>query len=217
MEGEGTGNITTDWLEEIRRAICERVSLHQEEVFNLSTTQAAKVITKKRNWSAPGPERVANFWLKKVKMLHTGIAKSFQAIAQEDHEIPWWFTGGKTSLNPKPGEFNSENHRPITCLNTAYKWFTSCLLKPVDHHLGRYGLMQGEQRGAKDNYCGTFDNLMIDRMVCQDSQRGKRNVSMAWIDVRKPYDQRRIKGGATGAWAPGPPHLGAPHILEYFI
>ena len=31
------------------------------------------------------------------------------------------------------------------------------------------------------------------------------------------HGQRRIKGGATGAWAPGPPHLGAPHILEYFI
>ena len=50
--------------------------------------------------------------------------------------------------------------------------------------------MQGEQRVAKENCCGTFDNLMIDRdrMVCQDSQRGKTNVSMAWIDVRKAYD-----------------------------
>ena len=34
---------------------------------------------------------------------------------------------------------------------------------------------------------------------------------------REDKRQRRIKGGATGAWAPGPPHLGAPHILEYFI
>ena len=48
--------------------------------------------------------------------------------------------------------------------------------------------MQGEQRVVKENCCGTFDNLMIDRMVCQDSQRGKRNVSMAWIDVHKAYD-----------------------------
>ena len=86
----------------------------------MNTAQAAKVISKKRNWSAPGPDRADNFWWKKVKVVHMGIAKSFQAIAQEDHEIPWLFTGGKTSLNPKPGEFNSENHRPITCLNTAY-------------------------------------------------------------------------------------------------
>ena len=29
---------------------------------------------------------------------------------------------------------------------------------------------------------------LIDRMVCQDSHSGKRNVSMAWVDVRKAYD-----------------------------
>jgi len=49
--------------------------------------------------------------------------------------------------------------------------------------------MQGEQRGAKEHCSGTIDNpLLIDRMVCQDSQRGRRNLSMVWIDVKKAYD-----------------------------
>ena len=48
--------------------------------------------------------------------------------------------------------------------------------------------MEGEQRGAKENCSGTTDNLLIDRMVCQDSQLGRRNISMAWIDVCKAYD-----------------------------
>ena len=65
--------------------------------------------------------------------------------------MPFWFTEGKTSLIPKAGEFSSENQRPITCLNTIYKWFTSCLLKPVDKHVNGNGLMQGEQRGAKEH------------------------------------------------------------------
>ena len=30
--------------------------------------------------------------------------------------------------------------------------------------------------------------ILIDRKVCQDSQRGKPNVSMAWVDVWKAYD-----------------------------
>ena len=25
-------------------------------------------------------------------------------------------------------------------------------------------------------------------MVCQDAERGKRNLSMAWVDVAKAYD-----------------------------
>ena len=69
-----------------------------------------------------------------------------------------------------------------------HKWFSSCLLKPVDQHLDTHGLMEGEQRGAKENCSGRMDNLLVDRMVCQDSQRGRRNLSMAWVDVRKAYD-----------------------------
>ena len=35
-----------------------------------------------------------------------------------------------------------------------------------------YDLMEGEQRGAKEKCSGTTKSLLIDRMVCQDSQRG---------------------------------------------
>ena len=47
---------------------------------------------------------------------------------------------------PKPGEFSSDNQRPTTCLNTIYKWFTACLLVPMDKHLEEHGLMEAEQR-----------------------------------------------------------------------
>ena len=95
------------------------------------------MMTKKRNCmprSAPGPDRIVNFWCKKVNSVHEGVAKSFRAIALSDQEVPLWFKEGKTSLIPKASEFFSENQRPITCLNTIFKWFTSCLLKQVDRH-----------------------------------------------------------------------------------
>lgn len=69
-----------------------------------------------------------------------------------------------------------------------YKWFTSCLLVPVDAHLDQYSLMEREQRGARKGCSGTMDNLLIDRMVTQDCHRRRRNLSMAWIDVSKAYD-----------------------------
>ena len=81
-----------------------------------------------------------------------------------------------------------DNQRPITCLNTLYKWYTSFLLVDPNYHLLSYGLMQGDQREAKQDCSGTVDNLLIDRMVCQDAQRGHKNLSMAWIDVSKAYD-----------------------------
>ena len=48
--------------------------------------------------------------------------------------------------------------------------------------------MEGQQRRAKSGCFGTMDNLLIDREVIMDCQRGKRNLSMAWIEVRKAYD-----------------------------
>ena len=64
--------------------------------------------------SAPDPDRIVNFWWKKV------VSRAFQAIANTDLETPLWFAEGKTSLLQKPGEYSSENQRPITYLNTIY-------------------------------------------------------------------------------------------------
>ena len=96
-----------------------------------------------------------------------------------------WFAEAKASLLPKPGEFSSENQRPITCLNNLYKWFTSCVQGPIDDHLGE--LIQNEQSGSKAGSSGTTDNLLIDKTVTLDCHRNMRNVSMAWFDVKKAY------------------------------
>ena len=58
----------------------------------------------------------------------------------------------------------------------------------MNHHLDTYKLMEIEQRGAKAGCSGTMNNLLIDRMVTEDCHRGKRNLSMAWVDVAKAYD-----------------------------
>ena len=71
-------------------------------------------------------------------------------------EVSWVVLGEKTEPTPKYGQFSSENQRPVTCLNNMYKWFTSCLLKPMDQHLDDHELMQGQQRGAKTGCSGTM-------------------------------------------------------------
>ena len=138
--------------------------------WNLNAEQVTKIIKRKKNWSAPGPGRTANFLRKKATILHKEIATCFQATAQlEGLQFPLWFSEGKTILIPKPGEFRSNNQRPITCLNNLYKWYTSCLLAQANQHIETYGLIQREQRGARGNCSGTVDNLLIDRMVCEDA------------------------------------------------
>ena len=79
------------------------------------------------------------------------MTRSFEATAVCERDFPLSFSGGKTSLLHKPEEFTKDNQRPITCLNTLYKWYPSCLLVDASHHQLSYGLMQGDQRGAKQD------------------------------------------------------------------
>ena len=110
--------------------------------WNLNAEQVTKIIKRKKNWSAPGPDRIAYFWWKKATILHEEIATCFQATAQlEDLQLPLWFSEGKTTLIPKPGEFRSDNRRPITCLNNPYKWYTSCLLAQANQYIETYELI----------------------------------------------------------------------------
>ena len=48
--------------------------------------------------------------------------------------------------------------------------------------------MQIDQRGAKSNCSGTTDNLLLDDMIIRDAIMHHRNLSCAWLDVRKAFD-----------------------------
>ena len=72
----GIGNTSALWLDEIRSAIRDSVPEMMEEDFELSVDQAVRVISRKRNRSAPGPDRLVNFWWKRASAVHEGVTKS---------------------------------------------------------------------------------------------------------------------------------------------
>ena len=68
------------------------------------------------------------------------------------------------------------------------KWFTLCLLGPMNQHLETHWLIEGAQRGTHAGCSGIVDNLLIDRTVTLDCHQQKENLSMVWIDIKKAYD-----------------------------
>lgn len=115
-ELSGTGNKDANWIKDIKEAIPSRVPPLSKEEWDLDPTIAAKIMRKKRNFSAPVADRLVNFWWKRARSLHNEVTQAFVAISKIDGEYPQWFAEGKTSLLPKPEEFSSENQRPISCL-----------------------------------------------------------------------------------------------------
>ena len=156
--------------------------------LNLTEEICWNGIKKKKNWSAAGPDGICNFWWKKLTSVLHVTSSIFIGLINEEKGIEAWYCRGRTVLIEKLGEWSKENQRPITCLNTHYKWLTSILLIFQNSHLSKYNLMQIDQRGSKEGTSGTVNNLLIDDMVSRDVALRRRNIFYYWIDVKKAFD-----------------------------
>ena len=87
-ETEGPGNKLAIWLQEVKRAIHGCVPPPVEEEWGLTDDETVKIIGKKRNWSAPGPDKLENYWWKKAEVLHNGVTASFKAISMAQTDFP---------------------------------------------------------------------------------------------------------------------------------
>ena len=65
------------WIEEIRTAMEDIVPELSRGNFEVDVCDVGKIISGKRNWRVPGPDGITNFWWKKARALHEGVAKSF--------------------------------------------------------------------------------------------------------------------------------------------
>ena len=82
--------------------IVSKVPPPTDGAWTLETAEAASVLRRKKNWSAPDPDKLVNFLWKRAHALHEGVAWSFEAITRSDHEYPSWFAEEKRTLIPKP-------------------------------------------------------------------------------------------------------------------
>ena len=59
-----------------------------DEDWTLETAEAVGVLNRKKNWSAPGPDRLVNFWWKRAHALHEGVARSFHpgSLKEKRHQ-----------------------------------------------------------------------------------------------------------------------------------
>ena len=80
-------------------------------------------------------------------------------------------------------------NRPLVW-SSGELFFFSSNREPVHRLL--LGPLKGKQRSTKEGCRGTScryaDDLMNDKMVTMDCHREKRNLCMAWVDVKKAYD-----------------------------
>ncbi|XP_051918902.1 uncharacterized protein LOC127599192 [Hippocampus zosterae] len=140
-----------------------------------------------KNWTAPGPDMVHTYCLKKLTALHERLAAQMNQLLR-DGTHPGWLTEGRTILimkDPSKGAVPS-NYRTIICLSTTWKLMSGIIAAKIIGHMDQY--MSEAQKGIGRDTRGAKHQLLVDRTVAQDCRSRRTNLCTAWIDYKKAYD-----------------------------
>lgn len=181
-----TFSLESSWLKTIEETsreipIMTKPKITEEDLLNC--------LKRTPNWKAAGPDKIQGFWLKQFTSLHSKLAKLFDRTLTDPKLFPTYLTTGVTYLLPKKGDLEDpKNYRPITCLPTLYKLYTSLLHSKIYKHLEKNCIMNIEQKGCIKNSLGSKEQLIIDSFILKQAEVKCRNLSMAYIDYRKAFD-----------------------------
>ena len=131
----------------------------------------------KRNWVAPGNDKITNFWLKKITSIHDKLVITINRFFNDGIHTPRWLVEERTILIPKTENPGAANHRPITCLNTMYKLITPIVNSEIQHHQSVHKYMQLDKRGGMPGSMGCIDNLLIDKAILEDATKNNKDLS----------------------------------------
>lgn len=178
---------SSEVLVEFDQMVRERIPLVDEATYSFVEKDIYEAIIRKKNWSACGDDKIPNYFWKWLRATWKVLAKNLSKLACE-RVVPEWFAMGRTTCLPKVQNADETQQRPITCLLTMYKLYTSILGRKAEDHVLKYKIMDPNQRGAKSRVWGTIDNLMLDRTVMQLIKEKKKDAVIAWWDMKKAYD-----------------------------
>ena len=98
-------------------------------------------------------------------------------------------TQGITYLLPKSNETNiPKNYRPITCLSTRYKILTSVVAERTYSFFDANNIQPSEQKECKKESYSCKDQLLINKILLENSRSCHGNLGTTWIDYRKGFD-----------------------------
>ena len=128
-------------------------------------------------------------WITTLTNLHSKITKQIQDIINQN-TIPPELCKGRTVLIQKDINKGTtpSNYRRITRLPMIYKLITSVMKECIQTHIERKNIMPLEQKGCLSRFRGCKDHLLLDKTICTHAKSHKRNLTTAWLDMRKAYD-----------------------------
>ena len=148
-----------------------------------------KILTKKKNNTAPGIDLIVTYWWKKLFCLHGPLVGIFEKMFKNEVEIPQWAPLVRTTLLAKnKNKHEAKNYRPIACENIMFKLYTGMLASFVTEHCIDNDIITPEQAGGKKGSSGFAEQLLINKMATEECKNYRRNLICIWLDYKKAFD-----------------------------
>lgn len=181
-----THNPAPVWIDTIRDIM---VPITPMATTLISQNIFKKAIRKLHNWKQPGSDKIHNFYYKYFTIFHDPIINIYNRLLANPDHIPQEMCTGVTYLKAKVDKpISASQFRPITCLNSGYKIFTSCIAIKISDFCEANNIIAEEQKGCRKGTKGCKDQLIIDSVATKQAIRNRRNLYTAFIDYRKAFD-----------------------------
>ncbi|XP_060525287.1 uncharacterized protein LOC132701423 [Cylas formicarius] len=160
--------VSAEWIK-CEQKKTERIKLMLPQVIVVEDLN--EVLAKAKNWKAPGPDGIQNFWYKKFTAVRSKLADILSLILDNPQSAPSFLTKGMTYLLPKTDYpiKDPSKYRPITCLPTIYKILNGIIANKLYQHMDDNNFLSEEQKGCRRHAQGCKEQLAIDNVVTRNA------------------------------------------------
>ena len=135
------------WYGTVEEAYCTQAT---QKEYKISINDIKAAIMRMPNNKAPGTDQITAVWLKSFTCLHQPLLPLLQQLYSGSIPMPEWLATSRTTLIPKNEHTHQPNNfRPIACLNTMYKLYTSILNTFLEDHCLTNQVITHEQTGRR--------------------------------------------------------------------
>ena len=85
-----------------------RAKIKQVEEMEITEKKLYELLRKRKNWSAPGIDKIPNFWWKKLSGSWKSLVECMNIWIENPEKIHNWMTDGRTVLIPKTEKLDNE-------------------------------------------------------------------------------------------------------------
>src|SRR5581483_4072863 len=185
--------IPDEWKAQYRPKEYIDSNIYNHLLDNITQSEVEEVIKTLGLGKAPGPSQISNEMLRHLPNEAISVITNLLNLCLKEQNIPSFWKLGHIYPIPKPKEWNYDlnNTRPITLLDTVRKLFVKILNNRLSKIFVKNNVLKGNQFAGLPNQ-STYEPLRILNEILDDAKEHNKSIFVLFQDLSKAYDRVNI-------------------------